>query len=174
MTLFKTASRLLVLTALLTAVAACGGSPDYFDDGSRGITVYFPFVEEVILPNAIIAGEPASVTIRVSSEAYPGTLVGRSPDDLKLGYRWWSGEDIAGYLYLIGVPGPGGPARLDYQVELQYSTPGDKTLTLRTVPSRELGGTQGKIYPHDESQDVPVTDTQLVSRRFNLTVLPAE
>jgi hypothetical protein len=165
----------LAVIALAMGVS-CGPHSESSLLGSQRTDVFFPFVEQVIQPERIVAGEWTEITLIVSCARKPEVLYGRKVDDLHLEQLGVSENDYRGSLWIYGPLLDQGPERHEYQVPVMFYTPGEKTLSLNAVANAAQGGAQGTVIGSaDEVGGIHImSDVDLVTRQFDLTVVPGD
>jgi len=144
------AAGFLIVSALLLA-AGCGSSsyiepapPD--SHGRIIVTAYMPYVEDVIIPDPIYAGEDFTVTMRLSSVLEPRLLSGQMLDKLHVAgptvnpgrpevvlYPMWMRDDFPRQGLV--------PETAEYVYHRPCRLPvGKWYLGVQTAKTRELGG----------------------------------
>ncbi len=134
--------------------------------------VYIPYVEDVVIPDTIIAGQPFEVTLRLSTALKPELLNGISRE-YALPREEYSGDTFIGLaIYLGDNPSEYEPV-FEHTVEFFHVFVRDEkdTLRIQTADSPEWGGlevmmniTQGYTHPHEH----------LIWREYPINVVPAE
>ena len=134
--------------------------------------VYIPYVEDVIIPDTIIAGQPFEVTLKLSAALKPELLNGISSEYV-LPRSQFSGDNSIGLaIHLWDNPTDFDPV-FEHSVQIHQNLvrPEMDALQVNTADSPEWGGlevmmntTQGQFYPHEH----------LVWREYPINVVPAE
>lgn len=134
--------------------------------------VYIPYVEDVLVPETIVAGQPLEVTLKLSAALRPELLNGISRE-YALPYTTPSGDNFIGVAVYLGEnPSDYEPVH-EHTVEVYHAFVRDEkdTLRIQTADSPEWGGlevmmniTQLRFYPHDH----------LIWREYPINVVPAE
>jgi hypothetical protein len=171
-------SAFLLLIALAASLTSgCRGFAPVSDGEHMRKVVVIPFIEEVMLPEALEVGKVAVITVRFSAMLGPELLQGSV-------YDWGSGGvlnsggdsgivvDERGF-YLGGdsqsiAPPPGDTVTFN----IIATHPGTYTLRLGTTKSRETGGTRVETVVRP-SFIFPAGRDPFIYREFVIEVLPA-
>jgi hypothetical protein len=147
------------IVSVLFLAAGCG-SGSYHEPAppdSVGwiiVTAYMPYVEDVIIPDPIYAGEDFTVTMRLSSVLEPRLLGGSMPSRLWIEgpgfnparpqvalFPMWMKDELP--------PSPA-PDRLEYEYPQPCRLPaGEWYIGVQTAKTRELGGVCVEHAPLD-------------------------
>jgi hypothetical protein len=172
---------MIMFTILLAFTSGCGGgsgnqdSDTWLDPGIIHVSAYMPYVEEVILPEQIYAGEEFTLTLRVSSALEPRLLNGDVPRKLRIvgpgvnpalpnvvRFTTWMRDNL-----------PEGPAPESAEFVYPAWTPlklpaGEWFIGVQTAKTRELGGVFVEHAPLDDlsSWDEHYTDPQTGRTNF--------
>ncbi|GEM_PF-1278412 len=145
---------------------------DYVTHQERIEPVYIPYVEDVVIPNTIISGQPFEVTLRLSTALKPELLNGISREYALPQWQYSGDTSIGLTVYLGDNPSDYAPV-YEHAVEFHphYVRDHKDTLRIQTADSPEWGGlevlmniTAGFAHPHEH----------LVWREYPINVVPAE
>jgi hypothetical protein len=150
---------ILVILPVLVLAIGCGNhivDQDTTDPGNGAIivTAYMPYVEDVIIPDTIYAGEDFSLTVRLSSALEPRLLNGDMLGRLHIAGPTVNPARPQAILFPMWMeevlpPGPA-PDTIDFEYPQPCRLPaGEWYIGVQTAKTRELGGVCVKHAPLD-------------------------
>ena len=138
-------------------------------------TAYFPYVESVYVPTAVVEGNDLHVTLRFSTQLRPQLLNGLSWFETASG-SYGDGKD--GIIYIIpflwkNTDRASEPV-YEHTIKVSYTTVRQEMVRVRVLSadSPEWGGLEGKVHKFGNFSYEP--HPHLVWQEYPITVLPAE
>lgn len=169
----------LLIVLLMLAVTACSSGPEDLIDpepGAGQFPAHVPFVEDVQIPEHIVAGEIVTIQVTLSAEADPSILNGRGNSD-RGGFHYAEIGEGSIKVYRIHLTldppsvNPDGPPNHTYEIETHFPVPGEYLLRILSTTTREKGGSTFTIViPGGEF----LADPYLTYKELPFTVEPVQ
>jgi hypothetical protein len=166
-------THLLLIVATLCCQSCGGGTEELATHGEVVLDGYYPYVENVILPDEVYAREQVRYTLVVSVNGNNDLLAGQGELDINMaGGNFYDSANDTFYLIddIMIKEQKQGTVRTDYLSGGTFPSPGEHFILILSAPTPELGGMPGKY----ETVGTPGPRTPgLIYREFPVTVLPA-
>jgi hypothetical protein len=157
-------------------ISACGnGEPEGFDThGEVIINGYFPWIEEVRVPDEVYAGEEFFYTTHIEAPLAASVLNGQEEIGINLARYPPTQNGDGNIVIVIDVMlrdyGQTGLPRTEYITNARFPVAGEHVIAILSAPTPEQGGMPGQY----ETIGFPGPRTSgLIYREFPVTVLPA-
>lgn len=173
MVMLRCASAIVISIVLLSACGS-GGNQGLLSNGEVVIEGFYPWIEEIRVPDKVYAGEEFFYTTVIEAPLALNVLNGQEEIGINLArYPPASnseGKTVIAIDVMLRDYGQTGSPRTEYQTNAQFLSAGEHVIAILSAPTPEQGGMPGQY----ETIGFPGPRTPgLIYREFPVTVLPA-